>query len=312
VSPETLRAGWRAIRENRRRRLHLFAHHLGLRWQVVRPGTVRVSLAAGPDWCGSDGRPGPGPVATLADVGMGLALRSLAPAGSRFPTVALDLSHAEAPRGARLVAVGRAWSLSPSVGLARVEVRAPGAGPVAVGSGAFLRRQLPEGTAPPALARQPVAPPARPAWADLEGEERRFLVALEAARERQRGAADPYAAYLGLACAAGAGGETEVAMPLAATTANLVGQAQGGVVYALAAAAAARAGGGTLLQMGLRFLRPGVGPTLRARARVLHAGRDVATVAGGVLTDDGARAAEFLASVRWDAGAAPPAGGGGP
>ncbi len=296
--PEDLRVGLAAVRRNRRRRLHLYGHHLGLSWRVLRRGTVRATLPVTARWWGADRRIAAGPLATLADVAMGMALRSRYPGAVRFATVGLDIQHAGYPAAGRVRARASVWGPAGPLGLARAELTDGAGRPVALASGLFLRRPLPSGAAAPEL-RAPARPPGGRATggrcdADLSADERHFLVDLARALARQRGAPDAYAAYLGLETLAAGDGEVELAMPLDATTANVVGHAQGGVVYGLAAQAAIQVAGGRLGQLSLRFLRPGAGRRLRARARVIRSGREAAIVACEVLTDEGALAATAL------------------
>jgi acyl-CoA thioesterase len=248
-------------------------------------------------WWGADRRVAPGPLATLADVAMGMALRSRYPGAVRFATMGLDIQHAGYPAAGRVGARASLWGPAGPLGLARAELTDGGGRPVALASGLFVRRPLPAGAAPPELE------PARSSGgratgerltAELSADERRFLGDLARALARQRGAPDAYAAYLGLEALAAGDGEVELAMPLDATTANVVGHAQGGVVYGLAAQAAIQVAGGRLGQLSLRFLRPGAGRRLRARARVIRSGRETAIVACEVLTDEGALAATAL------------------
>ncbi len=302
-SLEAVRIGLVAVTRNRRRRLHLYGHFLDLGWHVVRPGTVRATLPVTRRLWGESGGLAVTPIATLADVAMGMALRSRRSAAAmRFPTVSLDMQHAQAPRSGRVTAVASVFSLSESVGLVRCELTAPGARPVAVATGTFLCRPLPAGAQAPDLGLEKRPAPrgaARGPWdAGLTPEERRFILDLDRAFERQRRAPDPFAAYLGVEVLAAAPGEARLRLPLASTVGNLVGHAQGGVVYGLAAEAVARAGGGRPLEVSVKFLRPGVGASLEAVARVLHAGREVAAVQCDLAGEDGRVVATATASVQ--------------
>ncbi|HEU5323308.1 MAG TPA: PaaI family thioesterase [Methylomirabilota bacterium] len=302
-SPEAVRLGLAAIGRHRRRRLHLYGHLLDLGWHVVRPGTVRATLPVTRRLWDAGGALAETPVATLADVAMGMALRSRrSSAGVRFPTVSLDIQHGEAPRSGRVTAVASVFALDGSTGLVRCELTATGAKPVAVATGAFLCRPLPAGAEAPDLGlvrRASARLATRGPWdAGLSHEERQFVLDLGRALERQRRADDPFAAYLGVETLDAPEGEARLRLPVASTLTNIVGHAQGGVVYGLAALACARAGGGRALAVSVRFLRPGVGPAIVASARVIHAGREVATVECDLADDDGRMVAAAIASVQ--------------
>lgn len=302
-SPEALRIARAAIARNRRRRLHLYGHVLELGWHVVRPGTVRATLPVSRRLYGEGGGLAVTPVATLADVAMGMALRSRrAVVGMRFPTVSLDIQHAEAPRSGRVTAVASVFALDGGTGLVRCEVTAPGGRPVAVATGTFLCRPLPEGAVAPDLGlRRDVGPRllTRGPWdAGLAAEERQFVLDLDQALGRQRRAPDPFAAFLGVETLEAPEGEARLRMPFAATVANIAGHLQGGVVYGLAALACARAGGGRPLSVSVRFVRPGLPPQVEGRARVVHAGREVVAVQGDLVGADGRVVATAMASVQ--------------
>ncbi|HEX7124898.1 MAG TPA: PaaI family thioesterase [Thermodesulfobacteriota bacterium] len=302
-STEAIRLGLGAIRRNRHRRLHLYGHFLELGWHVVRPGTVRATLPVTRRLWDDRGVLAGTPIATLADVAMGLALRSRwQTTGMRFATASLDILHAEAPRSGRVTAVATVFAAEGSLGLARCEVTAPGARPVALATGAFLCRPLPAGVEAPDLRvakRMATRPPAQGPWdAGLSPEERRFVVDLGRALERQRRAADPFAAYLGIEVLDAPQGEARMRLPLAATVANRVGHVQGGVLHGFTALACARAAGGQPRTVSVRFLRPASGGAVTAAARVVHAGREVVVVQCDLGDDDGRPVATATASVQ--------------
>ncbi|HEY8369790.1 MAG TPA: PaaI family thioesterase [Thermodesulfobacteriota bacterium] len=302
-SAEAIRLGLGAIRRNRHRRLHLYGHFLELGWHVVRPGTVRATLPVTRRLWDDRGVVAATPIATLADVAMGLALRSRRQAtGMRFATASLDIHHAEAPRSGRVTAVATVFAAEGSLGLVRCEVTAPGARPVALATGAFLCRPLPAGIEAPDLRvvkRMATRPPAEGPWdAGLSAEERRFVVDLGRALERQLGAADPFAAYLGIEVLDAPQGEARIRLPAAATVANRVGHVQDGVLHGLAALACGRAAGGRPRGVSVRFLRPAATGTVTAAARVVHTGREVAVVQCDLTDDEGRLVATATASVQ--------------
>ncbi len=302
-SPEAVRLGLAAIRRNRHRRLHLYGHFLDLGWHVVRPGTVRATLPVTRRLWDERGALAGTPIASLVDVAMGMALRSRRTVtGMRFPTVGLDLHRGEAPRSGRVTAVASVFAVEDSMGLARCELTAPGARPVAVATGVFLCRPLPAGAEAPDLGvvkRMSTRAPSRGPWdAGLLPDERRFVIDLGLALERQRRAADPFTAYLGVETLAAPDGEARMRLPFASTIANIVGHVQGGVLHGFAALACARAGGGRPVSVSVRFLRPAAGEAVTAAARVVHAGRELSVVQCDLTGEDARVLATATASVQ--------------
>jgi uncharacterized protein (TIGR00369 family) len=95
--------------EDLRMRMRASGFHrlIGVQLDDARPGEVDVSLEIQPQHLNLQGLLHGGLIATLADIAMGLAVRTKLEPGARHVTVALDMQYLSAARNGRVSAQGR-------------------------------------------------------------------------------------------------------------------------------------------------------------------------------------------------------------
>jgi acyl-coenzyme A thioesterase PaaI-like protein len=287
-----------ALGRNRSPGLHFAGNFAPLAFASAPPGESRLSLEAAPHIADADGQASFAAVAMLADVALGVSIRSRLAPESRLATVSLHLQLTGlALRGsleARGVFASFLEESSGRQGLARVEVNAP-EGIAAFGSGAFMVLPPPPGvTLHPVVRTRSDAPLTQD---DLTAEERAVLDRADAALA-QADAHHPFIArFWGCEPEATSDGARCVT-PNGAHIANRVGHVQGGLLVGLAAATASAALGPqwVLSSISSWFVSPGEGDTLVTESSVTHRGRLTAVVRSQVLGVGGRRVLESVSS----------------
>jgi len=262
----------RGIALNRTPGLHFPGNFLDVSFDRVARDASRLSIAPGP-WCAdADGQADLGSLAILADLALAACIRANLGRETRLATVAMHLQFTGARRTGRLNASSRFEGFfrhgSARLGMSRVTV-AGAAGQVCYGTGSFMALPAPERvTLHPVPHRNRKSPEPRPLGEkDLAPEERKILARADAAL------AAPGAFIRNFW---GTGGKLENGLHVG----NRVGHAQGGILFAMAAATAAAALPAHWALSGISawYTSPGAGSVLRARSQVLHHGRLTAVV----------------------------------
>lgn len=286
------------LARNRRPGLHFAGNFAGLAFDDVPHGESRLRMEVGPHLADTRGEASLGAAAMLADVALGVAIRSELAPESRLATVALHLQLTGAPATGTLEAHGAFVSFlagaSGRQGLARVQV-ANGAGLVAFGTGAFMTLPPPPGvTLHPVVQERPDAPLAE---SELTAPERVLLAHADAALARagaDRAFIDHFWGHVAEPTREGARCVTPNGMQVA----NRVGHVQGGLLVGLAASTASTALGDEwrLSSISSWFTSPGEGESLETRSTIEHRGRLTAVVRTEVLGLGGRRVLESVSS----------------
>ena len=286
------------LARNRRPGLHFAGNFAGLAFDAAPRGKSRLRMEAGPHVADAGGEASIGALAMLADVALGVAIRSELAPESRLATVALHLQVTGAPATGVLEAQGGFESFLAGAagrqGLAHVHV-ASEAGLVAFGTGAFMTLPPPAGvTLHPVMQERPDTPLAE---SELTPPERALLAHADGALARadtQHAFIDHFWGYIAEATREGARCETPNGMQVA----NRVGHVQGGLLAGLAASTASTALGAEwrLSSISSWFTSPGEGETLETRSTLEHRGRLTAVVRTEVLGIGGRRVLESVSS----------------
>ena len=286
------------LARNRSPGLHFAGNFAGLAFDAAPRGESRLRMEAGPHLAGTRGEASLGALAMLADVALGMAIRSELAPESRLATVALHLQLTGAAASGALEAHGEFESFLEGVsgrqGLARVHV-ANAAGLVAFGTGAFMTLPPPPGvTLHPVVQARPDAPLAE---SDLTPPERALLAHADAALARvdaEHAFIDHFWGCIAEPTRDGARCVTPNGMQIA----NRVGHVQGGLLIGLAGrtAAAALADAWRLSSISSWFTSPGEGESLETRSTIEHRGRLTAVVRTEVLGPGGRRVLESVSS----------------
>jgi acyl-coenzyme A thioesterase PaaI-like protein len=255
-------------------------------------------MEVGPHIADTRGDANFGALAMLADVALGVAIRSQLAPESRLATVALHLQVTGAPARGLLEARATFESFLEEAagrqGLARVRVKS-GDALVAFGSGAFMTLPPPPGVElHPVVQERPDVPLAE---GDLEPRERELLAHADGALARAAGDhafIDHFWGTVARATEAGADCTTPNGMQVA----NRVGHVQGGLLVGLAAATASAALGPPwrLSSISAWFVSPGEGATLETRSTIEHRGRLTGVVRSRVSGEAGRRVLESVSS----------------
>jgi acyl-coenzyme A thioesterase PaaI-like protein len=271
----------RGIALNRQPGFHFPGNFLDISFDRVGRDASHLSLDPGP-WCAdADGQIDLGSLAMLADLALAACVRAQLRRETRLATVSMNLQFTGAPRTGRLKATGLFQGFfshaTGRLGMSRVSVEGR-AGLVCYGSGTFMALEPPHSvTLHPVPLRTRKSPePRRLTEGDLEKKEMEILrradaaLAAEGAFIQHFWGCRPHRTKSGAECT------LENGLHIG----NRVGHAQGGILFALAAATAAAALPAHWRLSGISawYTSPGDGPALHASARPVHHGRQTAVV----------------------------------
>ncbi|HZZ95105.1 MAG TPA: hypothetical protein VFE23_21275 [Usitatibacter sp.] len=286
------------LARNRHPGLHFAGNFAGLAFGDAPAGESRLHMPAGAHLAAADGEASLGAVAMLADVALGVAIRSRLAPESRLATVALHLQLTGAALAGALDAHGIFESFLDAApgkqGLARVGV-SNGAGTAAFGSGAFMTLPPPAGvTLHPVVQRRPDTPLAEE---ELDDAERTVLRHADASLAR----ADAHHAFIShfWGCVPERTQDgARCVTPNGIQVANRVGHVQGGLLVGLAGTTAQAALGTDwrLSSISSWFVSPGEGESLETRSTVEHRGRLTAVVRSEILGAGGRRVLHSVSS----------------
>jgi acyl-coenzyme A thioesterase PaaI-like protein len=286
------------LARNRDPGLHFAGNFAPLAFEAAAAGESRVRMPSGPHLEEADGETSLCALAMLADVALGVAIRTRLAPESRLATVALHLQLTGLPARGALAAHGEFQSFLDGAagrqGLARVTL-ANEAGSVAFGSGAFMAL-----APPPGIELHPVVrerPQRSLRESDLSPAEHALLRHADASIAR----ADARHAFishfwgtLAEATASGARCLTRNGPQIA----NRVGHVQGGILAGLAAhtACAALGPAWALSSISSWFVSPGEGEELETLSTLEHRGRLTGVVRTVVTGAGGRRVLEAVSS----------------
>lgn len=271
-----------AIARNRVPGFHFAGNFLGVSFDELARERTRISLETGAHCEEADGQVNLGAIALLADITLAAAIRGNLTPEQRLATVSMHLQFTGAPMHGRLEATGFFEGFldgaSGRQGLSRVAVMAGGRKAL-FGSGSFMALDPPPGVTLHPMARARSADVAALAEGELTPGEaeilRRADHALDEATRRHSfirlfWGQDPRRTKAGASCT----------MENGPHVGNRVGHFQGGLQVGLAATTAMAALPDTWMISGISawFTRPGEGPAMQARARIVHHGRQTAVV----------------------------------
>jgi acyl-coenzyme A thioesterase PaaI-like protein len=271
----------RGIALNRRPGLHFAGNFLDVSFDRVARDVSRLSIAPGA-WCAdADGQTDFGSLAILADLALAACIRAHLGRETRLATVSMQLQLTGTPRTGRLSASGRFQDFfsrgAGKLGMSRVSV-AGDAGQVCYGSGTFMALEPPRGMKlhpVPMRTRRSPGPRALKA-ADLTENEAEILRRADAALAAPGTFIENFWGIHPGRTAAGARCTLKNGLHIG----NRVGHAQGGILFALAAATAGSALPAHWRLSGISawYISPGEGTPLRATSEVMHHGRLTAVV----------------------------------
>lgn len=271
----------RAIARNRTPGWNFPGHFLDLSFEQVGSGKGHVALHPGGHCVDADGHADLAALCVLADIGMAAAMRSDVGFTSRMATVTLAMSLTGEPAtgviDCRSELDGYVAGIGGKQGLIRSRMYA-GEAIVATGTASFLSLSTPNELAPlPAKKREEAPVVEAPDPATLEGAEREIYERAVAAL--QPGEGDFLQRFWGLTATRTEGGAA-CDFPNGLHVGNRMGHTQGGLTFALAAYTAIAALDDPWRFVGISawYVSPGTGPALKARSRVVHAGKLTAVV----------------------------------
>jgi len=286
------------LARNRLPGLHFAGNFAGLAFDDAPRGASRLRMESGPHVADASGDASVGALAMLADVALGVAIRSQLEPESRLATVALHLQLTGARATGMLEARGGFEAFLAGAagrqGLAHVHVSNE-AGLVAFGTGAFMALPPPPGvTLHPVVQARPETPLAE---TELAPPERALLAHADrslALADAEHAFIDHFWGYVAEPTREGARCTTANGMQVA----NRVNHVQGGLLIGLAATTASTALGAEwrLSSVSSWFTSPGEGDTLETRSTIEHRGRLTAVVRTEVLGIGGRRVLESVSS----------------
>jgi acyl-coenzyme A thioesterase PaaI-like protein len=286
------------LARNRSPGLHFAGNFAQLQFDAAAAGESRLRMPPGPHLIEADGETSLCAVALLADVALGVAIRSRLAPESRLATVALHLQLTGAPLSGVLAAQGQFESFLDGAagkqGLARVTV-ANAAASVAIGSGAFM--VLPP---PPGVQLHPVVrerPLQQLTEAELDDAERALLRHADAALVRAD-ASHAFISHFWGSVAEAIQDGARCVTPNGMQVANRVGHVQGGILVGLAGNTARTALGAEwkLSSISSWFVSPGEGEELETVSSIEHRGRLTAVVRTRITGIGGRRVLESVSS----------------
>lgn len=281
-----------ALGDNRVPGYSFLGHFLRPGWPKVGTDSLVMTMDAGPHLGDAAGRVSLIALCGMLDIGLATAPRLQIGPAARQATVQLHLQFTGAPMEGALALAAAFDGFSVGYGLRQAFSRGVvecGGVPVCRASGAFVPLPTPPGVDLGALPWERTPSGSRPAPdpGDLDARERAALDACD----RALAAAGPDRAFVeefwGVTPEPrpdGARGQ----LAMGPQHGNRVGDAQGGLLLAMAAetARAATPDHPALSTLSASFLNPGRGKILRIRSDILHAGRSLAAVRTQIRTSD--------------------------
>jgi acyl-coenzyme A thioesterase PaaI-like protein len=274
----------RGIARNRTPGLHFPGHFLLLERRHFERDGVRMAMPDGPHCVDATGAVALPALAVLADASLASATRPFLPVGARIATSSIHLNFTGlVPRGP-LLGEGQCLGFSEQAVLRQAYGRGlvrSAEGVVCHGSGTFVQLETPPGVKlhPTAwdVRDQPPEPEIDPRR--LDAVERRVLLRADACLAATTTGTCFLDRFWG-GRIAGAHHAARGTLPLGAHVGNRVGNAQGGILVAFAAAVARAAvpRHGVLESVSAWFISPGIARQLTARAQVLQHGRNLSVV----------------------------------
>jgi acyl-coenzyme A thioesterase PaaI-like protein len=271
-----------AVGRTRALGLHFYGHFLGIEGDFPRDGRATLRLIGEPPGVGTQSCSMVS-VATLADLALGAAIRSMCKPGERLGTVTLSVQHLPTPTDGPLHAEAYNVQLDGDLGMSQCICHGP-RGAVALAQGRFVRMQVPEGRSWKLMPweQPPDTDIPTPSIAELDDDESlaiesALLAGVRAITRRTNVSAEILNFQWADSVENGAGG----IMPVGPHVANRAGHVQGGALYGAAAMVAERAlnaPGWSIADGHYQFLRPGDGDAILATATVLRRGRRMAYV----------------------------------
>lgn len=273
---------------------------LGVRFPVQTPAHIEVHMDHGAYCEDATGHVDPGAASLLADVAMGCVVRANLPPDQRLGTVSLQLQFTGLPLLGPLVAEGGFTRFIDGAdsrqGLCTCRVLTPH-GPAILGQGAFMVMSPPPGRTmhPVVDAIHVGAPPL--ADAEMGAHEAELMARTRRALQATNGERGFLQHFWGIHPERMADG-AECRVENGPHLGNRVGHMQGGLQtgLALATAGAALPPHWTVSAISAWFLRPGEGPSIEARARVDHRGRNTAIVRTTLINTEGQRVLEAVST----------------
>lgn len=282
-----------ALGDNRVRGYSFLAHLLRLGWPRIGTDSLVMTMDAGPHGRDPDGRVSLIALCGMLDIGLATAPRLSVGPAARQATVQLHLQFTGAPAKGPLALEAAFEGFSAGHALrqafSRGVVACDGV-PVCRASGAFVPLPPPPGVelGPLPWERTPSGSRPAPDPGDLDTEERAVLDACDRALASARNGRSFIEAFLGVTPEQTPEGAQSV-LTIGPQHGNRVGDVQGGLLLAMAAATAQAATPAhpVLSTLSASFLSPGRGEKLRIRSEILHAGRSLAATRTQIRSTDG-------------------------
>jgi len=286
------------LARNRSPGLHFAGNFAQVAFDPAPPGESRLRMADGAHLAEADGTTSLCAVALLADLALGVAIRSRLQPESRLATVALHLQMTGVPLRGKHAAHGQFESFldgaSGRQGLARVRVENE-AGSIAFGSAGFMVLPPPPGVELHPVVRERGVP--KLPEADLDATERSVMRHADDALARA-GAEHAFIAHFWGTAAEATPHGARCVTPNGTQVANRVGHVQGGILVGIAGstARAALGRGWQLSSISSWFVSPGEGEQLETESVIEHRGRLTAVVRTRIAGIGGRRVLESVSS----------------
>ena len=287
-SPLCARAA-HALRANRVARLNFPGVFMDLAGRYVGEDSVTLEFDDG-EWSrDARGELNWPALGVLLDIGLGSVTRLRSPPTQRPATVQLQVQMTGVPMTGHAVCHARLLGHSERT----LVTHALSSGTVSCGdrvvahtSGAFVMIDLPDGVT---QAREPWMTKAYEVDPEAELDDyERAAVKRCAAAERAASAEHPFIEHFWCGVPKGGEGTARLDVPVGAHLGNRIGNVHGGMLLGMAVqVAGAAVPGMALSNISAWFVRPGVGPRLKVRSKVVQQGRTFAVVRTQVLSAEG-------------------------
>lgn len=281
----------KGLASNRQPGWHFPGNFLDISVDELGADGVRITVEPGRHCIDTDGQTSMGVVGLLADVGMAVAIRQHVDFAVRMATVSMTLQFTGTPRIGLLEAQGKFDGFyRDSFGrqaLSRAEVFSNGTLLCTV-SGSFMVLGKSDGLQPMSVQRHGAVGAAATLLSTdalTDQEQAVYRRACEALRPGPGSFIERFWGFLTQKQEQGASCDLVNGLHVG----NRVGHTQGGITVALAALTASAALGTEWRLVGLSswYMRPGTGPMLHAKAKIIHQGSFTAVVQVSISNDSG-------------------------
>ena len=294
----------RAITANRQPGIHFPGFYLGFSSRRIHKDGAEIIMPYGIHCADFNGNVNLSALATLADLGLGSAIRPHLTDGARLATLTLQMpfSGALAKSECKIITQFDGFTEGTSATLARASGTLFAAGAlVCHTSGVFANPPVPSGAKIVSVPWRQMAEAQRQTsipLTDMEDDELQIVKSAESALQANRQGRSFIERFWGHLPGRGANGGATNTIKIAPHMANRVGHLQGGILFGIAAstAIAALPKESVLINASAWYISAGLGDYLQVRSRALQCGKTVAVVLTEVIGKNGRLALEMITS----------------